>query len=404
MTSVLLAAALALPPQWKLWKWSAPISSPRRTMQGITVPTWLYGSANADLSDVRIIDGAGKQIPFTIVIRSGSSVERWYESRLDDFGFIPGRYTQVVAEAGVPAKDYTAIELSTPRTNFATTVDVYASDDRRSWRSIRRGAPIFDYDADGLGSNTRIRIPPSHSPYYRLEVRDGAAAFPIDAVSFAQGSASPPELTRYGGTHATVHERGGETIVRIDARYAHLPVSFVRLDTSSSLFSREARLESSDDGINWTNVAAPILKRTPGSEVRSIRFDEVQARYWRLIVANGGDAPLRDISLELWGVPRRIVFASTGAGNYRLLFGNAAAQPPVYDFASVHSATAIQAAAPASLKAPAYNTAFRKPERPWSERHPWVLWAALALAMSGIGVLAIRALLFDKKQCTDQPS
>lgn len=130
----------------------------------------------------------------------------------------------------------------------------------------------------------------------------------------------------------------------------------------------------------------------------------MQARYWRLIVANGGDAPLRDINVELWGVPRRIVFAPTGAGSYRLLFGNAAAQAPVYDFASVHSVAAIQAAAPASLKALAYNAAFRKPERPWSERNPWVLWAALAVAIIGVGGLAICVLLFDKKQCTDPPS
>lgn len=404
MTSALLAAALALPQPWNAWKWSAPIAPSRSPMQSITVPPWLYGGANAGLSDLRIIDSTGKQIPFTIVVRSGSSAVQWQESRLDNFGFIAGRYTQVVASAGVPAQDYTAIEISTPRTNFATTVDVYASDDRRNWRTVRSGAPIFDYDADGLGSNTRIRIPPSHSPYYRLEVRDPDAAFPIDAVSFAQGAVTPPELTRYGSTRATVRERGGDTIVRIDAGNAHLPVSFVRLDTSSRLFSRQATLESSDDGTNWTDVAASILKRTPGREVRSIRFDEVQARYWTLIVANGGDAPLRNINVELWGVPRRIVFAPAGARSYRLLFGNAAAQPPLYDFASVHSVAAIQAAAPASLKAPVYNAAFRKPELPWSERNPWVLWAALTLAMIGVGGLAIRVLLFDKKQCTEPPS
>ena len=404
MMTALLAAALALPQQWNRWEWNASIPSSRSPMQSITVPPWLYGRANADLSDIRIIDGSGKQIPYTIVVRRGSSAVQWYESRLDNFGFTAGRYTQVVASVGVPAQDYTAIELSTPRTNFATSVDVCASEDRRIWRTIRRGAPIFDYDADGLGSNTRIRIPPSHSPYYRLEVHDGAAAFPIDAVSFAQGAITPPELNRYSGGRTTVQERGGNTFVRVDARYAHLPVSFVRMDTSSPLFSREVRLESSDDGTNWRDVAAPALKRTPRSEVRSIRFDEVQARYWRLIVANGGDAPLRDVSVELWGVPRRIVFGPNGIGSYRLLFGNAAAQPPVYDFTSVHSVAAIQAAAPAALKAAAYNAAFRKPERPWSERHPWVLWAALALAMTGVGVLAIRALLLDKKQCTDPSS
>jgi hypothetical protein len=373
-------------------------------MENITVPPSVFGAAEADLRDLRIIDSHGNEVPYTISERAGAETVRWQEAQIDDYGFVAQRYTQVVADAGVPSADYTALDISTPRTNFATTVDVFASDDRREWRTIRRGAPIFDYQADGLGSNTRVRIPSSHSRFYRLHVREAGSAFPIDAVRLAEGSQRLPELTRYGDVRITRSQHGDESILQADAKYAHLPVSFLRIDTATPRFSRAVTLEASDDAVIWSDVDSGVVKRTPMGEKLSFSFDEVQARYWRVRIANGNDAPLRHVRIELWGMPRHVIFASTTGQSLRAVYGNPGAQAPVYDFAATHRASAIAAAVPVALGTAASNTGFVLPQRPWTERNGWVLSTALGLAILTVGALAVRTLVTEGSPGNPDPS
>ncbi len=398
MIALTLAAAVALPAQWNAWKWSAPITPSRGSIQSVTVPANVTGEAQADLSDLRIIDAKGGQLPYAVLIRRGSRTVRWKEARLDDYGFLPGRFTEVVADPGTPNQDYTALDVSTTRSNFTSRVDVYASDDRRRWRRIRRGAPIYDYQADGLGSYTRITISPSHSRYYRIDVQDSVSPFPIDGVRFAQGAATLPELNRYRVVRTTVTQRGDDTIVVSDTGHAHMPVSFVRIDTATPRFSRDLTVESSDDGTNWIPSGNAEVERTPHHERRSLTFDETQGRYWRVTIANGNDAPLRAVRLELWGVPRHVVFAAQTAPANRLLYGNAGAQAPKYDFLQTHSAQSVDAAVHVGLGEPARNDRYAPPQRPWSESHAWIMWAALAVAVAGVAGLAVRVLVTEDRQ------
>ncbi|HET9096526.1 MAG TPA: hypothetical protein VFN37_07685 [Candidatus Baltobacteraceae bacterium] len=291
MICVILAAAAALPAQWNFWQWYSAVAPSRAVMQQVTLPPAVLGKAQAGLQDVRVIDERGDQVPYALVIHRGSNDVKWTDSRIDDYGYVQRRYTQFVATAPVPDRDYTSIELSTPAANFATSVDVMASDDRMNWRIVRSGAPIFDYQRDGLGSNTRISIAPSHARYYKVYVHDATAAFPIDGARFAQGAKVPPELLRYSRLRTTVSQRGGDTILLADTGYAHVPASLLRLDTSTQRFSREAVAEVSEDGSNWSQVARFTLERTIKREIRSVSFDESQGRYWRVTIANGNNTP-----------------------------------------------------------------------------------------------------------------
>lgn len=398
MIAVLLVASIALPAQWSAWQWSSPIGTSSDTMRQVTLPVQVLGNLQPALQDLRIIDKSASQVPYAILVHRGSEGVQWVDARVDDYGFVPGRYTVFVATVPAPKTDYTSLEFSTSAAKFSTTVDVLASDDRVSWREIKSGAPVFDFESEGLGSNTRVRIPPSHSRYYRVQIDDARAAFPIESVSFAQGSQAPPELMRYPA-HLTVRNQPGRTIVTLDLGYAHVPVSLVRFTTSSSRFYRNAVLEASDDGANWTPIGSTTLERTPSRESRSMTFDESQGRYWRLRIANNSNTPLQEPRIEAWGSPRHVVFAATGGSTgYRLLYGNPNAPAPQYDFERIERPFALFEAARVSLGPEQANTSYAGPTVPWSESHRWVLWAVLAAVVLAIGGLAVRVLVTEGKQ------
>ena len=63
---------------------------------------------------------------------------------------------------------------------------------------------------------------------------------------------------------------------------------------------------------------------------------------------------------------------------------------PDYDYARLlnKEAAAVQAAMGAEIPNPAYTR--RPDDRPWLERHNWVLGGALLLAVAGMGMLGLR--------------
>jgi len=386
-------AAALTPLPWRKWPCSVAISTGRGVVS-LNVPLAVDNRALRDLADLRIVDERGSEIPFVLAIHRGTAGARWRETVVDDYGFVPGKYTNAIADAGSPpAHDFTALEISTPNQHFATNVTVLASDDRRTWRIIRNSAPLFNYQDVNLGSNLRIAFPSQHSRWYRVRILDAHDAFPIDGMRLATDSATLPELQRYTTTGQRGRQHGTATIVTIDTRIANLPVSLIRLDTATANFSRDVALEKSGDGLNWSPVGEARLERTPGGDRRTMPIDEAQARYWRVTIENGNDAPLARPAAELWGAPRHVVFSARPEHHYRMLFGNRSAQPPLYDFARTQNPVALENPRPVSAGPVLPNVVpAPAPAVPWSESHPWLLWSALVAAIGTIGGLAARAL------------
>ncbi len=89
---------------------------------------------------------------------------------------------------------------------------------------------------------------------------------------------------------------------------------------------------------------------------------------------------------------RRIYFDPQGKSSFKLYYEDEKLSPPVYDYARFFHLD--PAAAEAKLGPGARNPQFagRPDDRPWSERHMGILWAAMILAVLALSALAIRGL------------
>jgi hypothetical protein len=67
---------------------------------------------------------------------------------------------------------------------------------------------------------------------------------------------------------------------------------------------------------------------------------------------------------------------------------------PTYDYAKLFQTSSEAEAAEAKLGPGQHNAAYtgRPDERPWTDRHPEVLWTAMILAVAGFGFIAMRSL------------
>jgi hypothetical protein len=115
------------------------------------------------------------------------------------------------------------------------------------------------------------------------------------------------------------------------------------------------------------------------------------ARYWRVTVRNGNDAPVPRAMPTLYMTPRHVVFEQQPGRSYRLLYGQSEAKQPQYDLARRVNAKQMEAAVAAGLGPEAINTDWADP-RPWTEKYDVVLWLALGIAVVLLGYSALRSL------------
>jgi hypothetical protein len=90
-------------------------------------------------------------------------------------------------------------------------------------------------------------------------------------------------------------------------------------------------------------------------------------------------------------VPRLILFRPAPGHSYRLAYGNSKAQTPQYDLERTLHIVATEEAFADQLGTEQENSAYEDP-RPFSERHPEILWGALALAVVVLGYTALRTM------------
>jgi hypothetical protein len=110
---------------------------------------------------------------------------------------------------------------------------------------------------------------------------------------------------------------------------------------------------------------------------------------WTITIDNGDDAPLTVKSVRLQMLERDLCFEAAGSGNYTLYYGDGALAAPRYDYATLFApqADAAKAQAGAELANAAYES--RPDERPFTEKHPALLWTALVLVIGLLGAIAL---------------
>ena len=111
-----------------------------------------------------------------------------------------------------------------------------------------------------------------------------------------------------------------------------------------------------------------------------------------IVIHNGDDAPLKITGARLQQYERRIYFDADSGTQPRLYYGDAKLEAPVYDYAKLFQKDAN--APQALLGVEEANTAYagRPDDRPWSERHPAVLWVAIISAVLVLGGIALRSM------------
>lgn len=304
--------------------------------------------ARPDLSDVRVVDRSGGEVPYRIVRSNEENVRYEQSVALSDLSRIDDQ-TLFLLDVGEEGRIHDKIRIQSSSQNFKKQVSVYASDvpltlSDPSWRMLTDSGYIFDLS--DLRTGTRVLrgdvfYPQSTARYLKVVI----SGIESDAIEVTSASISLVrtrsrlEDVRTLPAMITQNTQFRTTEIVVDVGGSGIPVNRLSLEEQDDRnFDRRVSVQASSDGITWRPlgdgyVSSLVTPLFSGSSL-GISFPETQARYLRAVVFNEDDAPVEwTPRVALAGPVRAAIFPIRPGDSYTLYFGEPSLRAPTYDIA-----------------------------------------------------------------------
>ena len=372
----------------------------------------VYAHAEPALADVRLFSDKGapvQEIPYALTIS-----ETGFASDPAPVLNLGKRGQTVTFDLQMPDRLYSGLLLQLGGANFLATAKVTGLKSLKDANGTALGTfALFDLSGQRLGRNTTVALPESSFPFLHVELAfsdaPGQPRFEA-SPALVEGAQVPPSReaqTLYTPVAETsaVTERGQESVAAF-VLPAHVPVervSFVLAPGYTTNFSRPVRILARADKANGGEDPASEEIRGEISRVRMTQGGDLiresslgvpallgsnlqSSAKVEVAVENGDDRPLGIQAVRLEMRQRKLCFDAP-AISVALYSGAQGMKAPVYDFSRVF--LPAQTVAVARLGQETANPAYLPPvdTKPFSERHPALLWVALVgvvLALAGV--------------------
>ncbi len=405
-TVSLLAVSADLPDQWRSWHYSRALQLPQTSGDSpaeVALPWEIYVHCQPGCADARIVNVRGEEVPFVVESKHVARNMESRAARILENSFVSNEYTQVIADLGEGFPAYDRIRVETSRPDFIVWAEVALSDDAKTWRIVEARAPIARFRSRAVEGTQYIPFQGLSSRYVRVRIADANGKFPVDGISILNDKEVQQQTADVSASFTAEKSTDpSESVWQTTLASLNQPVSSVAVQTDSPEFYRAVRISASSDAQEWSYWGSGVIYRYRlGDKIREslrIEFPEVTSnRFLRVEIINGNDQSLANIHLAPAAVPRTLAFKLIAGQQYRLLYGNEKAGWPRYDLGHYFdSGPAKPVFALLSLGSEEETSNYRDP-RPFTERHPEVLWAALGLAIILIGLTALKTLRTPNK-------
>lgn len=410
---LLLLTVAAASPEIRYFRYERPLSTPAaRTGQTcVVLDGGLFAHAAPQLADLRLYHG---QTETPYVVRYATPVEE-QQGAIQPLN-LGSRSGQTVFDAVMPEGRYSDIDLNPTGKDFIATVTVTGSETQGSGGETRLGSyTIFDLTGQKLGRSTVLHLPESDFRYLHFRI---AGPLPPQSITGLSVERLPQSKTQYVtvAESSQVSQKGHESTLQFTVP-ANVPVDRIEFvpDAGPANFSRgvTVKAEPVQAAPLTTDSAPPEPVMTGGNLLRvhgihdGHRIDEERlaidtprndaswakfgtASRWTITIDNGDDPPLPIQAIRLQMIQRQLCFDAAAAAAYTLFFGYPALQAPRYDYATLF--TPDSNAAQSTLGPEEKNSQYqpRPDQRPFTEKHPGLLWTGLVLVVLVLGIVALR--------------
>jgi hypothetical protein len=396
----------------------------------LALPLALYQKiVHADLSDLRVFNGSGEQVPFAIERPASGTVTNaaaalslfplqddssatldavrvTIESGKGAINVQTGGQTQPTGRVNTYLLDgrsldipVAALQLQWPQdaADFAGRVKVESSDSLAGWSLVAGAAPVANlHSGAGRLVEQRVEFSPTKARYWRLSWVGSAAPFVLTSVL------AEPATQNLDARHASRNisaapskKAPGEFEYDLGAR---LPVDRVNLELPDTNTVVEVELLSrAYAGGSWHTVRRSGFYRlkSDGEELRngpvSVALNTDPHWLLRTNPKSGGLGSVAPHLVVEW-VPHEVVFVARGAGPFYIAYGSATADSAAVSLAALPKNVSIAPASLSDAQLLGGDARLNAPPAPYAWKAA-LLWAVL---IAGAVLLAWMALRLSK--------
>jgi Protein of unknown function (DUF3999) len=406
--AILLLAVAVPAPESRYFRSMRPVDlQPGATGQAcLVLDPGIFAHASRNLTDLRLYHGT---IETPYVIRNAETQRQ--ESRLIVPLNLGRRAGRTAFDAAMPEGVYGDLELSVTGHDFLATVTVSGAQ-TETGKPTRVGSyTIFDFSRERLGRSTVLHLPKSDFRFLHFEI---AGPLAPESVGALRAEAEAPGEPRFAvvAQAASFVRKGPASTVEL-AVPARMPVDRIVFTppTAPVNFSRDVDIEvrAEPQGAREAAGTAMLPIDASGSVLRIHRvqdgrhIDEERLAVdapaevfdtpskWSISVQNGDDAPIGFPSVRLEMLERDLCFEAAAGAAYTLYYGDPTLAAPRYDYARWFAPQANVAIATLGAEQPNPVYKPRPDARPFTERHPALLWVTLLVVVVFLGAVALRS-------------
>ena len=409
LIATFLLLGLAAPsPELRYFRYERSIETPPQ-ISGQTCAVLspaIFAHAAAQLADLRLYRGSS-ETPYVLQRSAAVAPSQEQIAPLN----LGRRSGQTVFDLVMPAGRYRDVELAISGHDFIATVTVSGSQEQASARTRIGSFTIFDLTRQRLGRSTVLHLPDSDFRFLHFSVAGPIAPEDVSGLSVERMPAREAKYQTVAET-SQVSLKGRDTVIEFSVP-GHTPVDRVVVvpGAAPTSFSREVRVSVTpiSQPRSGDAVERPQQVAAYGSLLRIHRLEDghrldeerlnipapeteldIPAK-WTVTIENRDDAPIQISSVRLEMLERSLCFDGSSDAAYTLFYGDSALASPRYDYAALF---ALQSnAAKASVGPERANADYqdRPDSRPFTERHPVLLWVALAIVILLLAAVALRS-------------
>ena len=380
------------------WQFRRPIEIQGTvSIATVKIDPSIYRGSAARLADLRVLRDSAER-SYVLETLRGSANETELQPRIVNAAVVSSADLQFILDLGAPTA-HNRLRVATTQRNFKHRVRIETSNDDTHWVVARSDGYIFDFSQDDRHvSILSIDYPVSTRRYVRATIFGCKDPKFVEGALLTHWMERPDTRESYAEFKLPVGAQDAKTqstLYTIDLGFEGLPHDQMELSVAPALFYRAIEIETGKDGKEWTYAGQGVIYRTPEQECLNASFGEVWDRYLRFRIMNRDDQPLAVTKVAINTIVRQVKFQTGGAGQYWLVYGNPTARAPAYDLSFVIPKTGV-AASPAALGSQQVSPGYRPNPaqvKPWSDRHPGILYGVLALAIAAMAFVTIRFLI-----------
>lgn len=357
---------------------------------------WQY--SRAKLEDIRLYDGE-TQIPYALQEQRGGATSEEDPVETLNLG-TTGNGVQFDLDLGT-VPEYDRIRLQLDAKNFVINAEVEGRT-ARDTKGIQLGrSTLYDFTRQKLGSNSILQFPASSFRFLHVTLSQGIRADQIKGVYVFNVEDKKAFWDNAGKCQSDrVHQ--SNTVLTCSVTES-APVNRIEFQVNPSAvnFRRSVTVTDASGSDVTTGQIERIKIAHQGqsiiSENLALDVPDLTSKQFKITIQNGDDAPLPLELVQPVSIERRIYFDPQGKSALKLYLGDEKLSAPDFDYAKFfkEDKSAVEARLSAVIQNPAYTG--RPDDRPWSERHKFVVWLAMILAVGVLAVLAIRGFKADVK-------